>query len=252
MRLKQFAFLLLITLASHSLLSQENNKSENFIYENDIQNTLKNKEFGKVIIHVVKKGDTLSSISKKYSIKKELIIKENKLLDENYIFIGQNLKIVNNLNPENSYKAYYHKIKKGENLTDISYKYNLSLSKLLELNGIKSQDILKVGTKLKVKEEIPANKDSTKNEKTDLLEIEKLIKRNKYGPLIINFEKTIPEKREKLLKATNKNGKTFFLNLNCDKKEINVRGIGRKWKGWMPAKENFEDELLNDFCLEFN
>ena len=60
MRLKQFAFFLLITLHSNSLLSEENNKSKNF---------------GEIIIHVVKKGDTLSSISKKYSIKKDSIIK---------------------------------------------------------------------------------------------------------------------------------------------------------------------------------
>ena len=247
MRLKQFAFLLLITFYSHSSLSNENNKTKSFNYKNEIQNTLKSKKSSEIIIHVVKKGDTISSISKKYSIKKESIIKVNKLLDENLIFIGQNLKIVENSIPKNSNKDYYHEIKKGENLTEIANKYNLSLSKLVEINGIDNQNILKVGTKLKLKEEISTNKDSLVNEPADLIEIDKLAKNN-YGPLVIEFDKTNIEKRKKFLKATHKNGKKFILHLNCERKEINVRGIGRKWKGWMPAREKFEDELLNDFC----
>ena len=247
MRLKQFTFLLLICFYSHSSLSEENNKSKNFNDENDIQNTLKSKNFGKVIIHVVKEGDTLSSISKKYSIKKESIIKANKLLDENYIFIGQNLKIVENLIPSNINNTYYHEIKKGENLTEIANKYNLSLSKLVEINGIENQNILKIGAKLKLKEEIYTIKDSPKNEPPDLLVIDKLTK-NKYGPLLIEEDKTNINKRKIFLNAIHDNGKKFILQINCEKKEINVRGIGRKWKGWMPAREKFEDELLNDFC----
>ena len=247
MRLKQFAFLLLITFYSHSLLSEINNKSKNLNTDNNMQSTYNSKDFGEIIIHVVKKGDTLSSISKKYSIKKESIIKVNNLLNENYIFIGQNLKIVENLIPEKNSNFYYHVIKKGENLTEIANKYNLSLSKLLEINDIENQNILEVGTKLKLKDEISTNKDSLINEAADLIGIDKLTK-NKYGPLIIEYDKKNIEKRNKFLEATHKNGKKFILHINCERKEINVRGIGRKWKGWMPPKEKFEDELLNDFC----
>ena len=251
MRIKQFAYLLLIIFYSNSLISEENNNSKDFNYENDIQNTLKSKNSDEIIIHVVKKGDTLSSISKKYSIKKESIIKVNKLIDENYIFIGQNLKIVENLIPGNNNNTYYHEIKKGENLTEIANKYNLSLSKLVEINGIENQNILKVGTKLKLKDEISTNKNSPINKQSDLIELDKIIK-NKYGPLVIEFDKTNIEKRKNFLKATHKNGKKFILHLNCEKKEINLRGIGRKWKGWMPAREEFEDKLLNDFCRGFD
>ena len=233
MRLKQFAFLLLITFYSHSLLSEINNKSKNF---------------GEIIIHVVKKGDTLSSISKKYSIKKESIIKVNKLIDENYIYIGQNLKIVENLTQAENDSTYYHEIKKGENLTEVANKYNISVSKLVEINDIENQNILIVGRKLKLKQEISAKKDSPINEPPPQKEIDKLIK-NKYGPLVIENENTnIVKRKSNFLKATHKNGKKFILQINCEKKELNVRGIGRKWKGWMPAREKFEDELLNDFC----
>ena len=245
MRLKQFAFLLLITFYSHSVLSEINNKSKNLNTDNNIQSTFKSKDFGEIIIHVVKRGDTLSSISKKYSIKKESIIKVNKLVDENYIFIGQNLKIVENLIPENNKKTYYHEIKKGENLTEIADKYNIPLSKLVEINDIENQNILEVGTKLKLNQEIYTKKDSPINELPQK-GVDKLIK-NKYGPLVIENENTNIEQRN-FLKATHKNGKKFILHINCEKKELNVRGIGRKWKGWMPARQKFENELLNDFC----
>ena len=247
MRLKQFAFLLLITFYSHSVLSEINNKSKNLNTDNNIQSTFKSKDFGEIIIHVVKRGDTLSSISKKYSIKKESIIKVNNLLDENYIFIGQNLKIVENLIPANNNNTYYHEIRKGENLTEIANKYNISLSRLIEINKIDNQDVLNVGTKLRVKEESSIKTDPAINESPDLTGIDKQL-RNKYGPLVIEFEKKNTAKRKIFLKATHKNKKKFILHINCDKKEINVRGIGRKWKGWMPAREKFEDELLNDFC----
>ena len=248
MRLKQFAFLLLITFYSHSVLSEINNKSKNLNTDNNIQSTFKSKDFGEIIIHVVKRGDTLSSISKKYSIKKESIIKVNNLLDENYIFIGQNLKIVENLIPSNINNTYYHEIKKGENLTEVANKYNISLSELVEINDIENQNILEVGTKLKLKQETSIKKDYPINEPPTQKGKEKIIK-NKYGPLVIENENTNIERRErKFLKATHKNGKKFILHINCEKKEINLRGIGRKWKGWMPARETFEDELLNDFC----
>ena len=247
MKFKQFPFLLIIALNSHSLLSEDHNKSNNFNYEKNIQNPSRHNNFGEIIIHVVKKGDTLSSISKKYSIKKESIIKVNKLLDENYIFIGQNLKIIENLIPEKNNNIYFHEIKKGESLTEIANKYNLSLIKLVEINDIKNQNILEIGTKLKLKEEISTKKDSLKNEPVDLIGSDKLTK-NKYGPLVIEYDKTSIEKRKKFLKATHKNGKKFILHLNCDRKEINVRGIGRKWKGWMSPREEFEENLLNDFC----
>ena len=248
MRLKQFAFLLLLTFYSHSLRSEVNTKLKNFNNENDLQSTLKIKNFDEIIIHVVKKGDTLSSISKKYSIKKESIIKVNKLLDENYIFIGQNLKIIEKLIPAYNNETYYHEIRKGENLTEVANKYNISLSELVEINDIENQNILEVGTKLKLKQETSIKKDYPINEPPTQKGKEKIIK-NKYGPLVIENENTNIEKRErKFLKATHKNGKKFILHINCEKKELNVRGIGRKWKGWMPAREKFEDELLNDFC----
>ncbi len=253
MRLNFFLFLLLITLLNSSVIGDENDKSKNLILEKNIHNAQDNKIFNKFIIHVVEKGDTLSSISKKYLIKKKIIIKTNKLLNENYIYIGQKL-IIESSTPENNNQkqTLYHEIKKGENLTEIANKYNLTLKKLIEINSIDNKDFLVVGRKLKLKEEISTIKENLIIEPKDQIDKDKIIKENKYGPLLIKSEKKNMRKRENILEATHENGKRLILQINCDRKEMNVRGIGRRWKGWMPARKSFEIELLNDYCLEFD
>ena len=94
----KFVFLIiaiLLNFFNHSLIKSEanidseKNKIENIARKESI--TEEKTEIKK--IHIVKSGDTISSISKFYSINKDLIIKLNNLKDENYIFVGQNLII---------------------------------------------------------------------------------------------------------------------------------------------------------------
>ena len=73
-----------------------------------------------------------------------------------------------------------------------------------------------------------------------------------YGPLKIISTQLKFKNNRQLLNATNDNGNNLIISLNCYKDEIDVRIKGRKWKGWLPAKEEFEKNLLNDFCLERN
>ena len=75
----------------------------------------------------------------------------NNLKDENYIFVGQNLIISEST--ENSTKKSnlinnYHIVQTGENLTDISNKYNLKVIDLIEINNLNNPDSIKVGQKL--------------------------------------------------------------------------------------------------------
>ena len=70
-------------------INPKNNKIENIDKKESF--TVDKSEIRKV--HIVKIGDTVSSISKFYSVNKNSIIKLNNLKDENYIFVGQNLII---------------------------------------------------------------------------------------------------------------------------------------------------------------
>ena len=196
-------------------------------------------------------GDTITSISNLYSIKKDFIIKLNNLKDENYIFVGQNLKVSDpsqeskNNNDENK---NFHIVQKGESLTEISTKYRLNFQSLIEINNIKNPDSLKVGSKLFLRENNINNQKVTTSIKKE--KITQLISKESktYGPLTTQQTELKEVSGRKILNALNQNNKKVIISLKCETKDLDVRIPGRKWRGWGPAKEEFEKNLLNDFC----
>jgi LysM repeat protein len=228
-------------------IDTENDKIENIAKKESISEG--ESEIKK--IHIVKIGDTISSISKFYSINKNSIIKLNNLKDENYIFVGQNL-IISESNENNTQLTDavddYHIVQIGENLTDISNKYKLNLGYLIEINNLKNPDSIKVGQKLMLSKDKPViseNYQKIKNEKSnELLHLDKQI----YGPIIIQSKSYDKIKSRKVLNVLNQKNKKLFLSINCDTNELDVRIPGRKWKGSEPPKEEFEKNLINDFC----
>ena len=252
----KFAFLVIaifINFFNHSLIKSEEkifsakNKIENIARKESI--TDKKTEIKK--IHIVKSGDTVSSISKLYSINKDLIIKLNNLKDENYIFVGQNLIIAEsteNLKKQSNLINYYHIVQNGENLTEISNKYNLKVIDLIEINNLNNPESIKVGQKLIIRKKNSINSENhemTENKKNnDFIELDKKI----YGPIIIQSKSSKDIKGKKVLNALNQENKKLILSINCNTNELDVRIPGRKWMGSKPAKEEFENNLINDFC----
>ncbi|KGG03918.1 putative LysM domain [Prochlorococcus marinus str. MIT 9321] len=252
----KFAFLVIaifINFFNQSLIKSEEkifsekNKIENIVRKESI--TEKKSEVKK--IHIVKSGDTISSISKLYSINKDLIIKLNNLKDENYIFVGQNLIIsesTENLKKQSNLVNYYHIVQNGENLTELSNKYNLKVIDLIEINNLNNPDSIKVGQKLKIRKKNiinSENHEATENKKNnDLNEIDKKI----YGPLIVQSKSNKNIKGRQVLNVLNQENKKLILSINCDTDELDVRVPGRKWMGSKNAKEEFEKDLINDFC----
>ena len=252
----KFAFLIItifINFFNHSLIKAEEkidsakNKIENIARKESItEEKTKTKK-----IHIVKSGDTVSSISKFYSINKDLIIKLNNLKDENYIFVGQNLIIsesTENLTKQTDLINNYHIVQTGENLTEISNKYNLKVIELIEINNLNNPDSIKVGQKLILRKKKiinSENHETTENKKNnDLIELDKKI----YGPIIIQSKSYKDIKGKKVLNVLNQENKKLILSINCDNNELDVRIPGRKWMGSKPAKEEFDSNLINDFC----
>jgi N-acetylmuramoyl-L-alanine amidase len=105
-------------------------------------------------LHRVKRGETLSGIAKKYRVSVLSLKKANRLSSKNIIRIGQKLKI-----PQKSYPAKYHTVKRGETLSGIASRYNVSINRLMKLNRMTSKTTLKISTRLKLK---PDQKPVTK------------------------------------------------------------------------------------------
>jgi len=247
---------LVITILSN-LFNQSSIKSEEKIdlgtnkIENIVEKELINADKTESKkIHIVKSGETLSSIAKLYSINKDLIIKLNNLNDQNYIIIGQNLIISesykNNLLQSDLNK--YHIVQIGENLTDISSIYNLKIEYLLEINNLKNPDSIKVGEKILLSKKNPSNLENPQiinNKKNnELFELDKQI----YGPIVVKSKSYENNKDRKVLNVLNQENQKLILSISCEKKELDVRIPGKKWIGAKPAKEEFEKDLLNDFC----
>ena len=253
MKLVFLVIAILINFLNHSLIKSEekidsaNNTIENIAKKESISED--KTEIRK--IHIVKIGDTISSISKFYSINKDLIIELNNLKNENYIYVGQNLIIsesTENSKTQSDLINNYHIVQKGENLTEISSRYNLNLEYLREINNLNNPDSIKVGEKLLLSKNNPISSENyqiIKNKKSnELLELDKQI----YGPIIIQSKSYETIKGRKVLNVLNQDNKKLILSINCDKNELNIRIPFRKWRGWEPAKEKFENNLINDFC----
>ena len=223
---------------------------------NQIENTAKVESANDEIsdfkkIHIVQVGDTITSISNLYSIKKGLIIKLNNLKDENYIYVGQNLKISDSIQESkknDDQNNSYHIVQKGENLIEISTKYDLNFKDLIEINNLKNPDSLEVGLKLFLRKKDINNQKVTTliKEDRDNQLISKDIKT--YGPITTQQNELEEVGGRKILNVFNQNNKKIIISIKCETKDLDVRIPGRKWRGWIPAKEQFEKNLINDFC----
>lgn len=104
-------------------------------------------------IYIIKSGDTLSAIAKKYKTTVEAIMKANGLADENKIIDGNKLIIPisnnsNNSNNPNTIVSAKYKVKSGDSLSVIAKKYKVSIQQLMKLNNIKNKNFIKQGMTL--------------------------------------------------------------------------------------------------------
>lgn len=102
------------------------------------------------ISHTVQSGDTLSGISILYNIKLATIYKMNNLTPYSILKVGQKIKLPNISNPQSTKKIKTHRVVYGDTLSGISYKYNISLKKLMTLNSIKDPGSIRIGDKIRL------------------------------------------------------------------------------------------------------
>ena len=102
-------------------------------------------------IHVVKSGENLSLIAKKYKCSVTDLKTWNNLKSTT-LSIGQKLKVYPPLeSTSGSGSSVTHTVKSGDTLWDISKKYGVSVEQIRKLNGLSSNAVLKIGQKLKIK-----------------------------------------------------------------------------------------------------
>ena len=71
---------------------------------------------------------------------------------------------------------------------------------------------------------------------------------NRYGPIEILQNELEEVNNRKILNALNHKNKNIIISVRCETKDLDVKVPNSKWKGWKPAKEVFEKNIIKDFC----
>ncbi|MCK4923537.1 MAG: M23 family metallopeptidase [Spirochaetes bacterium] len=90
--------------------------------------------------YVVKKGDSLFSVAKRFSISIDAILSINNMRDASILRIGTVLKIPN-------MNGVYYSVRKGDSLSSITTRYRVDMNKLVDVNELESS-VIYVGQKL--------------------------------------------------------------------------------------------------------
>jgi LysM repeat protein len=106
-------------------------------------------------VYQVVRGDTVSSIAKKFSLTSRELMRINDLTESSLIMPGQVLRLVDNaVQPSVVDKvigAVQHKVKSGETLAQIANRYSIKLPTLLALNQLQERSLIFPGQLLTVR-----------------------------------------------------------------------------------------------------
>ncbi|MFZ2196211.1 MAG: LysM peptidoglycan-binding domain-containing protein, partial [Thermodesulfovibrionales bacterium] len=168
--------------------------------------------------HIVKKGDTLSSISSKYSISMTELRELNELGKSTKLKKGQKL-LVRSSGPK------IYTVKKGDNIWKVAKKYNMDAEELMEINEMDSPSLIK-GQKLYLEEdqsviaELQTNEILTKEMEEEL---KKMPESDEFA------EKSMREKltlfAKKLINIPYKFGGNSILGIDCSAYVKKVYGL---------------------------
>lgn len=97
-----------------------------------------------MVIHVVRRGDTIYFIARNYGVNEDDIINANKLQSPNQLVIGQSLII--------PAKERTYRVNPGDSIWSISRRFSVPPERILELNNISSSDFIYPGQILRIPE----------------------------------------------------------------------------------------------------
>ena len=147
-------------------------------------------------IYIVKTGDTLSKIAKRFIVKSADIAQINKLGEKQIVWVGQKLKIPGTQERVDNINNASYVVKKGDSLIKISKVYDVNLSLLKKYNKLPKGLMLHVGQKLMLPLPHKLAQIKEAQEKKRLLELKKKREAQKKARIA-----RLKKEREKAKKA---------------------------------------------------
>ncbi|OGP89840.1 MAG: hypothetical protein A2031_00410 [Deltaproteobacteria bacterium RBG_19FT_COMBO_43_11] len=122
------------------------------VYEN-IKATEKQREKSKgketaTIQYKIKRGDTLSSVARRFDTTVAILLKLNNLKLRDKIYVGRKILVPLNTTGKNARRIYT--VKKGDTLFSLAKKNTTTIQELLELNNMKRDDTLYLGKRIRL------------------------------------------------------------------------------------------------------
>ena len=113
----------------------------------------------KIVIHRVRRGETLAEIADKYNTSVSSLRSLNRLGKRNSLKYGTNLKVETTItstrrlaqNTQQASATDVYKVRRGDTLSSISEKFGVSIADLRDLNpSLKKSDVVRIGQRLRV------------------------------------------------------------------------------------------------------
>ena len=199
----------------------------------------KNEPKGESLIYKVLEGDTLYKIAREYNVNVKDIISINNIDKVSILKPNQTILIPNAANYKKVFdqkniklarrKVSYHQTSKTEELGYIAKIHQVSREDIISLNKLNNQTKIKPNTNLRIRESEP-------------------IRWLKYGNLLINWSDWRYLNGNYITQAKNKNSKSFYIAINCEKRALNHSLKNSFWTKWYFPNRDFEFKLINNFC----
>ena len=122
----------------------------------NMNNNISQPENAEPIVYTIKAGDNLWNISRKYGVSVEVIFDVNNLRDKDSLSLGQKIEIpaigggVSNSNQKQEPTIITYTVVKGDNLWNISQRYDVKMNTIISTNNLKEISRLSIGQKLKL------------------------------------------------------------------------------------------------------
>ena len=98
------------------------------------------------LVYLVKRGDNLSSIAKRFGVSVGDLVSVNHLPGRDHLAVGQKLLVA-----AESLKPIRYRVQRGDTLSAIARRYGVTITELIDSNGIEKRNQLRVGQELLIR-----------------------------------------------------------------------------------------------------
>ena len=151
-------------------------------------------------VYIVKKGDTLSSIARRYHTTVNTLVLLNNITNPNLIYPGQRLLLAQESGQSNTDSNAVYIVRKGDNLTKIAKDYNVTVSAIVTVNKIANPNLIYPGQNLIIPQiESKARVLSLPIEEECKCDLGHMIYTVKNGDTLESIANKFNEKKEEIL-----------------------------------------------------